>query len=321
MIAQFENLDMVRVLARRKLHISIIVGIAVILAILFSSEWFMTPKYKSTAIVYPVNVISYSMESPTEQLLQLFRSSDVRSLMVKRFQLAKHYKIDTAATGGKTRLYNTYEENVMIRKTEFESVKIDILDTDPKRAAYMVDSLIHFSNLHARKLQREKTAEVVNIFKNQLHQKQIQIDSLEKIMTDLRQNYGLLDYKAQSKELTKSYLKLVSDGASKEKLKLVDSLRHNIETKGGQLVFITEQLSGLQDAYNQIKTDYDKAVSDLDKELTYSNVMARPYPADSKSYPVRWLIVLASAASAFLLALILFFMLDRRHTIPHADEL
>jgi rubrerythrin len=172
--------------------------------------------------------------------------------------------------------------------------------------------MIDCVNLKARRLQREKTREVVKIFAEQLVFKQRQIDSLERIMGELRVRYGLLDYKAQAKEATKSYLKLVSEGASREKVRMVDSLMRNLEQKGGSLVAISDQLQSLQNAYNDIKTEYDRSISDMRKDLTYSNVVARPLVADAKSYPVRSLITLTCAFSALLLALIALVIIDRR---------
>lgn len=311
-MASINNSDIYQVALRRKMHLLIIVGSAIVLAFIFSGETFIKPKFKSTAIVYPVNIIPYSMESPTEQLLQLFHSADVRALMVEKFNLANHYHIKPNSTSALTRLNNTYDENILVRKTEYESIKIDITDENPDTASKMVNGLVECVDKKARMLQREKTKEVVKIFRDQLDVKQRQIDSLENINNMLRVRYGLLDYKSQAKEATKSYLKLMSDGASKDKLREVDSLLRNLEEKGGAQIAVTDQLKGLRESYNQIKVDYDKAISDLTKELTYSNVVTKPFPADSKSYPVRSLIVIVSAFSALLLGLLVFVILDRK---------
>jgi len=239
-------------------------------------------------------------------------------MMVARFNLAKHYHIASSDAAALTLLNNEYDENVMIRKTEFESIKIDICDENADTACAMVNSIIHCVDLQARMLQREKTTEVVKIFRDQLNQKQRQIDSLESIDSELRTRYGLLDYKAQTKEATRSYLKLLGDGASRDKIKLVDSLMRNLEEKGGVQVSIADQLTSLRNAYNDIKTQYDKTISDMTKELTYSNVIARPFVADSKCYPIRSLIVLVCAISSFLFATLIFVVLDRRQPKSNA---
>jgi uncharacterized protein involved in exopolysaccharide biosynthesis len=317
-MASINNSDIYHIALRRKFHLLVIVASAVVLAFIFSGETFIKPKFKSSAVVYPVNIIPYSMESPTEQLLQLFHSADVRAMMIKRFDLADHYHISQKNPAAQTLLNNTYDENFLVHKTEFESIKIDVCDENPDTAASMVNGLINCVDQKARMLQREKTKEVVKIFHDQLALKQKQIDSLENINNELRVRYGLLDYKSQSKEVTKSYLKTLSSNAGRSQAREIDSLKRNLEEKGGEQISVTEQLDGLRKSYNEIHGEYDKAISDLTKELTYSNVVAKPFPADSKCYPIRSLIVLISALSALLLGLLLFVILDRRSNQSNA---
>lgn len=310
----FQNLELMKVLQRRRMHLVACVLMAGILSIVFSGERFITPQYKSTAYVYPVNIIPYSMETPTEQLLQLFSSSDVRDMMVKRFRLPDYYEIDTASSSGKSRLFLVYEEHVTVRRTEYESVRIDILDKDPVVASEMVSALVHFVDVKARAVQREKTAEVVQIYADQLRQKRMQLDSIDRLLGDLRVRYGLLDYKIQSKEVMKTYLKIAGSNSQLSQYKGVDSMYNHLQHKGGDLIALSSQEKSLLDDYNLIKTNYDQAVSDLTKELTYTNIMANPFPADSKSYPVRWIIVLVSMLATFLLAFVMFIVIERRRT-------
>ncbi len=311
----FQNIELLKVLQRRRMHLVAAVLMAGILSVVFSGERFITPKYTSTAYVYPVNIIPYSMETPTEQLLQLFGSSDVRNMMVKRFRLPDYYEIDTASSSGKSRLYLMYDEHVTVRRTEFESVRIDILDKDPIVASEMVSELIHFVDLKARGVQREKTAEVVQIYADQLRLKKLALDSVTEQLDILRTRYGLLDYKLQSKEVLKSYLKLASNNSPVSQYRGVDSMYRHLEYKGGDLLSLSSQEKSLQEDYNTIRTNYDQAVSDMTKELTYTNIMANPFPADSKSYPVRWIIVLVSVMSMFMLSLICFIIIDRKKTV------
>lgn len=307
----FNNTDILRVALKRRITLLSIILLACAGGYFFSGELFIKPKYKSTAVIYPVNIIPYSMETPTEQLLQLVNSADVRTMMIRKYDLADHYHIDTNRTAGKTKLFARYDENISIRQTEYESIRIDIFDSNPDTACTMVNGLIDMVNLKARELQREKTAEVVVIYKRRMDDKQHQIDSLQHLMNELRVRYGLLDYGTQSKEATKAYLKMLSSGSSKGSMRDIDSLMNNLEEKGGQQISLNSQIGSAQDAYNAIKNDYDKAVSDLTKELTYSNIVAKPLASDSKAYPSRYLIVFVCGLSALMFTLILFVILER----------
>jgi len=86
----------------------------------------------------------------------------------------------------------------------------------------------------------------------------------------------------------------------------------NLEQKGGELLTASEQLKSTLDAYNAIQVDYDRALSDLKKELTYTNVITRPLPADQKSYPIRWLIMVITVISSVLVAIFVTVILEGR---------
>ena len=297
------NYFFIKLILRYKFHFGIITFAAILLAALFSSSYFIKPKYKSTATVYPSNLTSYSDESSSEQMLQLMQASEVREGVIKKFDLANHYKIDTTEQNGKTALIAEYESNIQIKRTQFESIEIQAMDTDPVIAKDMVLKIIAGFNLKARTLQRDKTSEVLSMHDNQLKLKKKQVDSLATILHELMEKYKLLDYSIQTKEATKSYLK----GGSKSGEAY--TILKNLEQKGGLFYELWRSYDVAINSYNATKLEYDLAYKDLQKELTYTNMVVEPTIADKKSYPVRWLIVLSSVASAniFLFFVLLFF--------------
>jgi capsule polysaccharide export protein KpsE/RkpR len=64
------------------------------------------------------------------------------------------------------------------------------------------------------------------------------------------------------------------------------------------------------DAYNKLKENYENALKDVTKELTYTNYVSSPVPSDKKVYPVRWLIVLITTVATFIFALIIIMLLE-----------
>jgi hypothetical protein len=315
----FNNIEILQIAVTRKKHLIILGVVAILLGIVFSGESFIKPKYKSTAILYPVNIVPYSLESSSEQLVQLFQSSDVRTLMVKKFNLGKRYRIESKNPENSIQLAETYEENILIRKTEFESIKITVLDENADTACAMVNGLIDCVNEQAKYIQRQKSTENLKLYQAQLNEKLRQIDSLELRNNILRTQYGLLDYAIQLKAATKSFLKLTSEGASKEKLKSTDSLLKNLKEKGSDQISIDRQLLGLRESYNDIRDKYDLVKNDIAKELTYTNVVSKPFPADTNSYPIRTLIVPIFTLSTLLLGMLLFILIERSRTKPNAD--
>lgn len=302
----------IKLIMKWKFHFMVITVAAIVVSAVFSSEFFIKPRYKSFAIIYPSNIIPYSSETPSEQLLQLLESSDIRNSVVSKFKLAAHYNIDTTSKSGLFDLIAAYQSNVEVRRTQFNSIEIKVFDTDAQIACDMVIEIINALNLKARNLQREKTKEVLAIVSNQLLVKKKQVDSVNSILQELRVKYQLLDYEVQVKEVTKSYLKALSSGARKESLKDIDALMRNLEEKGGEYYQMKETFDIVLESYNTSKLDYDKVMSDLNKILTYSNIVSKPYPADKKSYPIRWVIVAVSVVSTNLLLLFILTIMGKK---------
>ena len=98
-------LELLNVANRWKWHLVIVAAIALVVSVIFSGPAFITPKYKSFAIVYPGNLVAYSTESHTEQMVQLLESSFIRDKVIAQFHLAERYKIDTTAETWQTELF------------------------------------------------------------------------------------------------------------------------------------------------------------------------------------------------------------------------
>ena len=302
-----------------KIHLILITIFSITLAIIFSSETFIKPKYKSTSVVYPSNLIPYSTESPTEQMLQLFESDEIRDNLIHDFHLFEHYGIDTTGKYPLTTLYGEMKENIKIDKTKFESVEIEVWDTDPFIASRMTDSLISKMHQKARSLQREKTKEVYVIVKNQLDLKKAEMDSMENALKEIRMQYGILDFEEQVRSFSRVYYQELAGGrASSGGSRPIDKAMEGMLNKGGEYVSLKEHLWRVRGTYNDLKLSYENALRDLTKELTYSNVVTKPVPAEKKSYPVRSLIVILFTGTVLILSFIILVIFENSRRISNS---
>lgn len=289
---------------------TIIALLSVVVSSIISSPYFITPKFKSQAIVYPSNLITYSDENETEQLLQLLQSNEVRDSIIEKFDLINHYEIDTTTDGLNFKLYREFNRNVSITKTKYESVDIAVLDKNPKQAKEMVEEIIKQLNHKIQTLHQEKAKEVVVIWENQLENKDELIDTLEKIIQQKSTTYGLLDYSQQSREVTAGYMEMLltnKKGSSSEEIR---SLYKNLQKEGSHFQDLQTQLILAREEHNRLLINYENAKKDVDKKLTYTNMVVSPEVADKKAYPIRWLIVVISFISSMLFALIVVLFYD-----------
>lgn len=279
-------------------------AIALVLSTIFSSSFIITPKYKSFAVLYPANIIPMGNETPTEQMLQVLESDVIRDSVTGLYHLYDTYGIDQNGASAKSTLIKQYQESVTARKTEYESVVVEVLDKDPVQAHNMVQSIIYFFNGKERLMQQEKAMELVKILDRQLFKKRAEMDSMEAILTGIRQNYGILDYSLQTEYATERYLQVISTPSQKTNAKEIEPLLNALKEKGGEFMALNEHLWRVRGGYNDLKEQLEAAQRDVEKTLTYCNVITNPVVADKKSYPIRWLIVTVSVLSTLLLSVL-----------------
>jgi capsule polysaccharide export protein KpsE/RkpR len=291
---------------------ALVAVVSAVIAVVASSPTFMPPRYLSRATVYPVNLNSYSIETRTDQLLQLLQSNSIRDSLIMQFDLATVYDVDTTVNGGYFALYNEFNDRVEINKTNFESVRIEIVDEDPVRARDLVNAMLKQVNLLARRLQREKSNELLVIAERSLVHAQAKLDSVEARLDTLRVRDGILDYESQVRELTKGYMRMIQSGAPVSRIEEVQGLMKDMEEKGGEFRQLTELSNFFRANYDRLLTEYERMVNDVTKELTYTNVVVYPEVSDKKVYPVRWLILLLTTVSAVFLSFLLLIWRDQR---------
>ncbi|HNQ13346.1 MAG TPA: hypothetical protein PKH65_05905 [Bacteroidia bacterium] len=306
------NLDLVsliQLIRNWKKQLIIVVISAFVLSIIFTMPWFIKPLFKSYAVVYPSNLIVYSEESPTEQLIQQFNSDIVRDRIIDVFNLYQHYDIDTNQAFPKTAMQKRYQSLVSIDKTQFESVNIEVLDTDPLMAAKICDSLIAFTNQNIKDLQRSKTAEVVIINRDRMLDIKRELDSLDLILAEIRRANQIIDFNVQTKEFSRSYYKAVAGNQSG-----LGNLRNEgekLRIKGSEILAMVEFTNALRYEYVSLKSAFMKSVSDLHKELTYCNLITKPIPAERKTSPKRSMIVLLVTFTVSFMALLSIIFIEK----------
>ncbi len=305
----YKSTYIIKLLLKWKWHLLVISIASIALSAVFSGPAFIKPRYKSYAVIYPSNIAPYSSETNTEQMLQLLKSEDILINVIKKFDLYRDYKVDTGKPFFQTKAIKELENNISIKRTEYESILIEVWNHDAHKACNIVNEIINLMNEKARYLQRNKTAEIVNYYYDQINSKEKEIDSIEKRLQVLRNDYNILDYNIQVKEYSKGYVKNITNGRGSKKDDITSTL-DNLKTYGGEYRQLDASMWGLLETKIALKKEYDKSLADLNKELTYANVVTSPVPADKKSYPIRWLIVCISTLSVFLLSLLLFSVVD-----------
>ena len=121
-----------------------------------------------------------------------------------------------------------------------------------------------------------------------------------------------MDFANQTREVTRAYLGTGGNSRSKEILRL----KKNLEEKGGDREMVSQLMDKVTRDYSSLKLDHDRAILDFNRNYTFVNILNKPFPADKKSYPVRWIIVVVSVIAVMFLAILVISILERRKIRP-----
>ncbi|PIX33372.1 MAG: hypothetical protein COZ59_09490 [Bacteroidetes bacterium CG_4_8_14_3_um_filter_31_14] len=299
----FRNKKIVNLINKWKVHLIIITIVAIAIGAFISSPIVITPKFKSLAIIYPVNTYTYSKESTTEQMLQVLNSNDIKEKMLAAFDLLKHYKIDPKEPQYYTYFLDEYNSNVNINKTEYESVEITVLDKNSKIACQMVDSIVKFYDDKIASLHKRKQKEVIEISRAEFVKKKHELDSLESIVKNYRQNYGIMNYNSQVLEATKG--EFAGNNQAKELFK-------NLQEYGVDYQRLDPMLYNVRKEVIDDKHMLEVAYREYNKHISYSQIISTPYPADKKSYPIRWIVVAITVITSLIFSIIVIAVIESK---------
>jgi capsular polysaccharide biosynthesis protein len=299
-------------LIRRNIRLFIVVGVlAAIVGVVISLPVFMTPKFKSTAVVYPVNVITYSDESETEQLLQFFEASSIRDQVVEAFDLYERYEIDPEESGARFYLIEEYRDHVRVSKTQYESVRLEVIDEDPEIAKAMADMILQGVNEKFDETINERHQRRAESYELQLEFQRTVLDSLERMISGLSTENQILDYSSQTRELVRGYVEALKLDENNRSRKAIEEMLAQTQSKGNLVRMLQELSDKGAEQYDYMARLYLNHREMAQSDLNYIDVIVEPEVADKKFWPVCWLILVISVVVGVLVTLILLILFRR----------
>ncbi|MDR2836842.1 MAG: hypothetical protein LBV69_11765 [Bacteroidales bacterium] len=288
----FDSINIIKTIFKWKWHIIIITVIAAILGVVFSSSFFIKPKFKSTAVLYPHNMSMISTESKTEQMLQIINSDDIKFMVIDENSLDIHYEVDRNSQNYLRDIFSEYDGKVSIKKTPNDAVQITVLDIDPNMACRIVESIINNYNNFSWKSFTGIQTNLLDIYTKAYEENELEMKKLAEDLTMMRVNYNLLDLKSQIKFSTNK------------------NLLENWEKRGAEY----QKIDSLYNSYIHMQSENLQNIKSIKREIitkrNFCRVISNPFPASTKSTPVRWLIVLLSILGAFFTSSIVAVFFD-----------
>lgn len=319
---ELESVNLLVLLYRWRKPIIIISAAAAVLSAVVS--FVIKEKYKSTVVMFATqqhsfgeqlleqvkkeDVLAYGEEEDAERLLQLINSEQIRNKIIDKYNLWEVYEIAKTDRGANTLIGKEYNENVTARLTKFGSIEVEVMDESPERARDMANDIAAYADTVSNKMRTDRALEAFQYAQSSLQNLESDVRLLEDSMKRL-QEIGVYSYVDQIAALTDQYGTALAEGHPDRAQQIKDQMNF-LSRYGATYTRIEKILDEDYEKLGIVKKRYDLMKIDIATKLPSKFIVDSASAADKKSYPIRWLIVAMSTASAFIFTFITMLLMD-----------
>lgn len=312
------------------------VWITLISALVAGIVVFLMPKqYKATAVVFAARQFSVSKlvieanagnqedymqigdADDVEKLLQILNSDALKIRVADAFDLWHRWKVkDTVFSYHYLKL--KWDDQVVIKRTEFNSIKIDVYDYTADWAAQVANGITQYCDSVKHDMNRQVTSTVLQIVKQEYDNTLERMKELEDSIQVLR-GLGVLHYKEQVKAYSKSYARALE----KNDLGAIKRLEGKLDTLkkyGGAYQNIHDNLEKYSSKYPDIKMKYDEALVNYNTMLPVKFVVEKARPNEFKAKPRRLTYLVIAILASNLIGLFALLIRERMESTRQADN-
>jgi hypothetical protein len=232
----------------------------------------------------------------------------VRDKVISRFNLMEHYDIRDSKYPI-TKLNKLYDARIKFRRTEFNSVKITVLDSDAELSARIANEIAEIFDSTMNEMQKEVAIKAFRIVEQEYNTLVAEMNALEDSLNTLRK-LGVFDYESQVEMLSQQLAVELGKGNT-QGIKNIQEQLDILAEYGGASYAINERLDNDRLQLSLVKSKYEEAKVDATEFIPHKFVVTSAFQAERKSYPVRWLIVVITMLSTFLLLIFCIVFYDR----------
>jgi len=291
---------------------------------------FITNKYKSEVILFPTmnlsagkallneynDFLEIGEEEELEHMMQILESNEIINRVVEKFDLINHYEIDTSNEKYYVDLMKEYQGNIESSITKYSSIRISVLDKDPQMAADIANEITSLIDTVMNNLQNNMAQQG---YQSLLKDKDFvlsEIKDLEDSISKIRA-LGINDYESQSEVLNEQW--------ARAKIANNHSAANAIEKKleilskyGGQYSALRDDLVHSRGRLNYVQKKLNEHKLTAEENLEHKFIVNAAGPALKKSYPIRWLIVVATVLSTALVMVLIIALKEQIKSIKQS---
>lgn len=280
----------------------------------------LTPLYLSTAIVFPAATSSVSFseqrnakaaamdfgeEEQAEQLVQILQSSKIRDKIIVEFDLFKHYRIGESTTNKNFKINEAYNNHISFNRTRYGSIRIDVLDENPKLAARIANKIVDLIDTVKNEMIAERTLPAFQVNQRKLNQMKKDRDVILKKLDSLA-DLGVIALDVRS-NLFQAYVDSKNPKDREDLKRKIDVNMKYGAMYDGLEYMRNEKIVKIED----FNVSYEQAESDANTKFNHKFVVERAVEADKKDQPKRLIIILVSTLAAFVCAVFILLFWEK----------
>ena len=310
-----DNTSIFVLLYRWRKKIIMVSFVAAVIAAVVSL--FIPNKYESEVILFPTmnlstgkallneynDFLEIGEEEELEHMMQILQSNEIINRVVDKFNLVNHYEIDTSNEKYYMDLMKKYQANIESKITKYSSIRISVMDKHPQMAADIANEIASLIDTVMNNLQKNMAQQGYQSLINDRDYVLSEIKVLEDSIAEIRV-LGINDYESQSEVLNEQWAvaKIKNNHAAAnaiaKKLEILSKY-------GGQYSALRDDLVHSRGRLNYVQKKLNEHKVTAQEQLEHKFIVNAAGPALKKSYPIRWLIVVATTFSTALFMVVL----------------
>lgn len=222
---------------------------------------FLDNYYKSTTTFYPVSpdvfkpeqmfgqstkdMDYYGGENDVDRLLTIAQSGELYDFLIKKYDLYRHYKIDSSGEQAPYKVREALEGLYSVKKTKFNAIEISVEDKDRRLAADMTNAARDKVDEIAQRLIREIQANLIRAYETSFTEKNKTLRGMGDTLMQMRNSYGVIDPEKQTEAVTK--VSVEAQGNYIRSKARLDALKTNPSVSKDTIALLEATLKGYEE--------------------------------------------------------------------------
>jgi uncharacterized protein involved in exopolysaccharide biosynthesis len=277
--------------------------------------------YKSEVVIFPAvthspskalfndypsgreDILGIGDEEDNERLLQILHSDKIRDRVAEKFKLYDAYGIEPDSKHRRAELIGSYERHVTFENTKYNSVRIEVLHRDPETAASMADFIAAQVDTVWKEMAQDRAQKAYDMVKAKFDKVEEDIAMITDSMRVLHE-MGVQGYETQTERMYE-YLGAAILKGDRRAVDDIEGRFKSIAGLGGVYLMLEDRLKNEMYRHGTLSVKLAQTEVDLQNDIPHKFVVNAAQVSDKRAYPVRWLVVVMSTISAFLIAMLI----------------